>query len=62
MTRNLLYRALIVVAATVAALVYLVPSVVAPLPAWWKAVFPDQPIRLGLDLRGGARVQCRPVR
>ena len=53
MTRNLLYRALIVVAATVAALVYLVPSVVAPLPAWWKAVFPDQPIRLGLDLRGG---------
>src|SRR5262249_6629927 len=53
MTRNLLYRALIVVAATLAAVVYLIPSVVSSLPGWWKSVLPDQPIRLGLDLRGG---------
>jgi preprotein translocase subunit SecD len=53
MTRNLLYRALTVVAATLAALVYLVPSMVGSLPSWWKTVLPDQPIRLGLDLRGG---------
>lgn len=53
MTRNLLYRSLVVAGATVVALLYLVPTVVRSLPAWWKSVLPDQAIRLGLDLRGG---------
>ncbi len=53
MTRNLLYRALIVIGATLVAAVYLIPSLIGSLPSWWKSVLPDQPIRLGLDLRGG---------
>ena len=53
MNRNLLYRALIVAAATFAALVYLCLPSSEPLPSWWKSVLPDQPIRLGLDLQGG---------
>ena len=53
MTRNLLYRTLIVIAVTVAAVVYLVPTLVKSLPGWWNAVLPNQAIRLGLDLQGG---------
>src|SRR5262249_54461983 len=53
MNRNLPYPTLIVVAATIVAVIYLVPSLVRPLPSWWKAVLPDQAIRLGLDLQGG---------
>jgi len=51
--RNLFYRVLLVVAATLASIIYLLPSVVPSLPSWWKSVFPDQAIRLGLDLQGG---------
>jgi preprotein translocase subunit SecD len=53
MNRNLLYRVLAVVAATLVSIVYLVPSLAPSLPSWWKSVFPDQAIRLGLDLQGG---------
>jgi preprotein translocase subunit SecD len=53
MTRNLLYRTLAVVAATLAAVLYLVPTAFASLPSWWKSLLPDQAIRLGLDLQGG---------
>jgi preprotein translocase subunit SecD len=53
MTRSLLYRVLTVVAATLIAVLYLVPSLVSTLPSWWKMVLPSQAIRLGLDLQGG---------
>ncbi|MBI2963600.1 MAG: protein translocase subunit SecD [Deltaproteobacteria bacterium] len=53
MTRNLLYRSLLVLGATLAALLYLVPTVVRSLPSWWRSFLPDQAIRLGLDLQGG---------
>src|ERR1051325_11548317 len=36
-----------------ASIIYLVPSLAPSLPSWWKSVFPDQAIRLGLDLQGG---------
>ncbi|MGH7821779.1 MAG: hypothetical protein ACREQ9_18610, partial [Candidatus Binatia bacterium] len=54
MTRNLWYRALAIVAAVTFAVIYLTPSL-APgrLPAWWSSVFPNEPVRLGLDLQGG---------
>jgi preprotein translocase subunit SecD len=29
------------------------PNWVQTFPGWWKAVFPTQPIHLGLDLQGG---------
>jgi preprotein translocase subunit SecD len=53
MNRNLLYRVLAVVAATLVSIVYLIPSVVPSLPSWWRSIFPTQAIRLGLDLQGG---------
>ncbi len=53
MNRNLLYRVLTVVAATLIAALYLVPTLASGLPGWWKAVLPSQAIRLGLDLQGG---------
>jgi preprotein translocase subunit SecD len=53
MNRKLLYRVLVIAAATLAAFVYLVPTVVRPLPSWWSAFLPTREIRLGLDLQGG---------
>jgi preprotein translocase subunit SecD len=53
MNRNLLNRVLVVVAVTLVSLIYIVPTLVHPLPGWWKSVLPDQAIRLGLDLQGG---------
>jgi preprotein translocase subunit SecD len=53
MTRNLFYRMLAVAAVTLAAVIYLAPTVFGSLPSWWKSVLPDQAIRLGLDLQGG---------
>ncbi|MEA2626832.1 MAG: preprotein translocase subunit SecD [Candidatus Binatota bacterium] len=53
MNRKLLYRVLVIAAATVAAIVYLVPTLVRPLPSWWSAFLPTREIRLGLDLQGG---------
>ena len=53
MTQNLLYRAFAVIAITILSLVYLLPSVIRPLPAWWASMLPTRAIRLGLDLQGG---------
>ncbi len=53
MSRSLWYRVLVVVAATLGAIVYLLPTVTGSLPSWWTSVLPKQTIRLGLDLQGG---------
>jgi preprotein translocase subunit SecD len=53
MRKGIVYRALLVVALIVAAVIYLVPSFVTSLPDWWVRFFPSRKIRLGLDLRGG---------
>ena len=53
MRQGILYRALLIAALTIAAVVYLVPSFATTLPAWWAQFLPDRKIRLGLDLRGG---------
>jgi preprotein translocase subunit SecD len=47
------YRVLLVAALIVGGAVYLLPSLVRPVPAWWPSFFPQEPIRLGLDLQGG---------
>lgn len=49
----MLYRVLLFVALTVAALVFLVPTFIQPAPSWWPW---QQPVRLGLDLRGGTHL------
>src|SRR5690606_10816497 len=53
MRRGMLYRALLIVALILTAVVYLVPSFSTPLPEWWTKFPPSRQIRLGLDLRGG---------
>jgi preprotein translocase subunit SecD len=53
MNRSLWYRVLVVVAATVLAILYLLPTAVGSLPEWWGTFLPKQTMRLGLDLQGG---------
>jgi preprotein translocase subunit SecD len=53
---NLTYRIAAIVVLTVAALVYLTPSLVGELPEFWKRYLPSNQIRLGLDLRGGTHL------
>jgi preprotein translocase subunit SecD len=48
-----MYRMGLFVALTVAAIVFLVPTIVRPAPAWWPW---QQPVRLGLDLQGGTHL------
>ncbi|MFH1138594.1 MAG: protein translocase subunit SecD [Pseudomonadota bacterium] len=53
MNRSLKWRALLVAAAIVAALVYLYPSLAPSTPTWWQKYLPSEKINLGLDLKGG---------
>jgi preprotein translocase subunit SecD len=52
MTRSLLYRILLFTALAVAAIVFLLPTFTQA-PNWWPW---QQPMRLGLDLRGGTHL------
>jgi len=56
MQKGILYRALLVLALIVWAIVYLVPSTMEKVPDWWSAILPSHKIRLGLDLRGGTHL------
>src|SRR5262249_45185921 len=47
------YRALFFAALVVAALIFVLPTFVSPVPAWWPW---KQPVRLGLDLQGGTHL------
>jgi len=51
--KDLRWRAALVLAVLVVALVYLLPSLGKELPEWWVKFFPDKKINLGLDLQGG---------
>ncbi|MFC1834412.1 protein translocase subunit SecD [Thermodesulfobacteriota bacterium] len=52
MMQNLRWRIATVVVVLLASIFLLYPSV-GPVPKWWKAHLPAEPIRLGLDLQGG---------
>src|SRR5690349_8609631 len=56
MQRSVLVRLILFLVATVAAVVYLVPTFVQPLPAWWSQYLPSDRIHLGLDLQGGSHL------
>jgi len=56
MRRSVLTRAIIFGIATLAALIYLVPSFVSALPSWWTSFLPTDKIHLGLDLQGGSHL------
>ena len=53
MNRSLKWRALLVLAVLVAALMYIYPSLAPSVPTWWQKALPSQKINLGLDLKGG---------
>ncbi len=50
---KLAYRIWLVVGLVAVGLLFLTPTLVNPLPSWWPSMFPQEQIRLGLDLRGG---------
>jgi preprotein translocase subunit SecD len=56
MPRGLVARSTLVAIATVAAILYLIPSFVSPLPDWWGSFLPADRIHLGLDLQGGTHL------
>ncbi|MGD8254549.1 MAG: protein translocase subunit SecD, partial [Syntrophobacterales bacterium] len=51
--KDMRWRAALVLAVFVVALVYLLPTLGKELPEWWVQFFPDKKINLGLDLQGG---------
>ena len=56
MQKGILYRALLILALVVWAVVYLIPSTMEQMPDWWSSILPSRKIRLGLDLRGGTHL------
>src|SRR3954471_23568434 len=56
MRKSVLTRLILFAIATVAALVYLVPTFISPLPEWWTSFLPSDKIHLGLDLQGGTHL------
>ncbi|HXK30011.1 MAG TPA: protein translocase subunit SecD, partial [Candidatus Binatia bacterium] len=60
MHRSVLTRLIIFLVASVAALIYLTPTLVKDpakdLPSWWDSILPSDRIHLGLDLQGGSHL------
>ncbi|MBI5097497.1 MAG: protein translocase subunit SecD, partial [Nitrospirae bacterium] len=58
MKKALMWRVSLLVAATVFAILFFLPSVPAfeGFPSWWKRFLPAKPITLGLDLQGGMHI------
>ncbi len=60
MHRSVLTRLIIFLVASVAALIYLTPTLVKDpaknLPSWWSSFLPSDRIHLGLDLQGGSHL------
>lgn len=56
MRRNVLTRLSLFAVAIAAALIYLAPTFVSSLPAWWTSFLPSDKIHLGLDLQGGSHL------
>lgn len=53
MSKKLQWRGLLVLITIVVAFVYLLPSFHDNLPSWWSRIFPEEKLKLGLDLKGG---------
>src|SRR5690242_18960383 len=56
MRQSVLTRASLFAIAILAAIIYLVPTFVHPLPSWWTSFLPADRINLGLDLQGGSHL------
>src|SRR3972149_10377658 len=53
MWRSIQLRAGLTAAFLALSIIFLVPTLVDPLPKWWTKFLPTEKINLGLDLRGG---------
>jgi len=53
MPKALRVRFFIIIAVLLVGAVYITPTLVSQVPSWWARIFPEQRIRLGLDLKGG---------
>ncbi len=53
MLRSIQWRAGLIICFLALSILFLVPTLVEPLPNWWGKVLPTEKIHLGLDLRGG---------
>ena len=56
MPRGLVVRLCVFAGLTLAAIFYLIPSLVRDLPAEWTGFLPADRIHLGLDLQGGSHL------
>ncbi|MGH7809355.1 MAG: protein translocase subunit SecD, partial [Candidatus Binatia bacterium] len=56
MRQSVVTRVILFGIAIVSSLLYLVPTFVSPLPAWWRGFLPTEQIHLGLDLQGGSHL------
>ncbi len=56
MRQSVRTRLILFTVVTLAAIIYLVPTLVAPVPEWWSKFLPTNRIQLGLDLQGGTHL------
>src|ERR1044071_9529277 len=56
MRRSVAIRFAIFMVATLAAVVYLIPTFAPNVPSWWSSFLPTDRIHLGLDLQGGSHL------
>ncbi|MBU1206119.1 MAG: protein translocase subunit SecD [Proteobacteria bacterium] len=53
MRRSIQWRAGLILCFLALSILFLTPTLIDPLPQWWRKVLPVEKIHLGLDLRGG---------
>jgi len=53
MWRSIQWRAGLILFFLALSILFLIPTLVDPLPKWWTKILPTEKIHLGLDLRGG---------
>lgn len=53
MWRSIQWRVGLIVFFLALSILFLIPTLIDPLPRWWAKVMPTEKIHLGLDLRGG---------
>jgi preprotein translocase subunit SecD len=56
MTKGFAWRISLIVAFLFISFLYLTPTLLSPLPSWWKGLLPKDKIHLGLDLQGGTHL------
>ncbi len=56
MTKGFTWRISLIVLFLFISFLYLTPTLVSPLPSWWKGLLPKDKIHLGLDLQGGTHL------